>query len=126
MQLYPYFNWLNMPYAADRKEFIATYCSNGGTDRLQNLFKSCMIRRTMGSQLFGRPIVWLPLSHRNVEDVQLSHQERVVYELLQGKYKTIIKQWDEKGELQRNRAVALVRHICTIGDLKEKLRCTRN
>ncbi|KAH6668236.1 SNF2 family N-terminal domain-containing protein [Halenospora varia] len=106
----PYFNWLNMPCAVNRKDFISTYCSRsdeGATDLLQNLFTSCMIRRTMGSQLFGRPIVWLPLSHRQIEDVQLSHQERVIYEHLHHTYKTVIKRWDNKGRLHQNRAIAL-------------------
>jgi hypothetical protein len=68
-----------------------------------------MIRRTMGSQLFGRPIVWLPLSHRQIEAVRLSHQERVIYEHLHHTYKTVIKRWDNKGRLHQNRAIALVR-----------------
>ncbi|PTU25320.1 hypothetical protein P175DRAFT_0514074 [Aspergillus ochraceoroseus IBT 24754] len=79
-EFYPLFHFLDVPRIGTSQDFLSKYCSTDeGQDRLRNLLRSFMHRRTHSSRLFSLPIISLPDVEQKVVRVRFCEAERILY-----------------------------------------------
>ncbi|PLN85974.1 P-loop containing nucleoside triphosphate hydrolase protein [Aspergillus taichungensis] len=83
-EFYPHFDFLGVPQLGDFGEFIKQYSKASADDeaeqRLVNLLRSLMIKRTHQSKLFSLPVIKLPDLDEEVVVVNFCEAERAIYE----------------------------------------------
>ncbi|KAE8604306.1 hypothetical protein XENTR_v10014665 [Xenopus tropicalis] len=118
---------------------------DGGLCRLQALIKNITLRRTKTSKIRGRPVLDLPERKVFIQHVELSEEERQIYESLKNEGKAVISRYVSEGTILSHYADVLavlvrLRQLCchpflvssalssitttadsTPGDVREKL-----
>ncbi|KAL4784180.1 SNF2 family N-terminal domain-containing protein [Aspergillus varians] len=83
-EFYPLFSFLNVPGIGDHANFMSYYRDDElGNERLSNLLKAYMMRRTHASRLFTLPIIQLPDIKESRVDVEFSEAEWVMYQAIE-------------------------------------------
>ncbi|KAL2861244.1 putative SNF2 family helicase [Aspergillus lucknowensis] len=83
-ELYPLYDFLGVPQTKSYSQFISYYCSDDeGQQRLCNLNRTYMYRRTHASRMFSVPIIKLPDIRETRIDVQFSEAEWIFYEAIE-------------------------------------------
>ncbi|NP_001090145.1 helicase-like transcription factor L homeolog [Xenopus laevis] len=117
----------------------------GGLRRLQALIKNITLRRTKTSKIRGRPVLDLPERKVFIQHVELSEEEREIYESMKNEGKAVISRYVDEGTVLSHYADVLavllrLRQLCchphlvsstlstmastadsTPGDVREKL-----
>ncbi|PGH19530.1 hypothetical protein AJ80_03865 [Polytolypa hystricis UAMH7299] len=80
-ELYPYFDFLRVPWITGYENFCETYCQANDLDyaRLVNMLRSMMLRRTLEDTIFGYPILTLPDIDEQTIYVRFSRPEKFLY-----------------------------------------------
>ncbi|OJZ84527.1 hypothetical protein ASPFODRAFT_720787 [Aspergillus luchuensis CBS 106.47] len=79
-EFYPLFDFLGVPGIKDAGLFIKNFCSDDeGHDRLVNLLRAFLFRRTHKSRLFSLPVIKLPDVNERIVRVQFCAVERELY-----------------------------------------------
>ncbi|PWY77663.1 SNF2 family helicase [Aspergillus eucalypticola CBS 122712] len=79
-EFYPLFDFLGVPGSKDAGVFIKNFCSDDeGHDRLVNLLRAFLFRRTHKSRLFSLPVIKLPDVNERIVRVQFCAVERELY-----------------------------------------------
>ncbi|PYH72881.1 putative SNF2 family helicase [Aspergillus vadensis CBS 113365] len=79
-EFYPLFDFLGVPGIKDAGIFIKNFCSDDeGHDRLVNLLRAFLFRRTHKSRLFSLPVIKLPDVNERIVRVQFCAVERELY-----------------------------------------------
>ncbi|GLA58369.1 hypothetical protein AtubIFM54640_007515 [Aspergillus tubingensis] len=79
-EFYPLFDFLGVPGIKDAGVFIKNFCSDDeGHDRLVNLLRAFLFRRTHKSRLFSLPVIKLPDVNERIVRVQFCAVERELY-----------------------------------------------
>ncbi|PKY03745.1 hypothetical protein P168DRAFT_270237 [Aspergillus campestris IBT 28561] len=82
-EFYPQFDFLSVPQTGNFDTFFGRYCKASdqkAEQRLTNLLRSFMIKRTHQSRLFSLPVIKLPDLGEEVVKVNFCEAERTIYE----------------------------------------------
>ncbi|KAL4917009.1 SNF2 family N-terminal domain-containing protein [Aspergillus aurantiobrunneus] len=83
-EIYPLLSFLGVPGIGKHDEFLSYYRSDElGDERLSNLLKAYMCRRTHSSRLFALPIIQLPDIKETRVDVEFSEAEWMIYQAIE-------------------------------------------
>ena len=107
-ELFPYFSFLKVPHTGNYKTFRHNYCSNRtarvpiNKDRIHNILRAIMLRRTHVNTIFNAPIVKLPgITHKTVL-VEFNPIERHVYQMVKTRYCQQINSYSKSGTVTEN------------------------
>ncbi|KAH8809176.1 SNF2 family N-terminal domain-containing protein [Xylogone sp. PMI_703] len=103
-ELYPYIRFLRMEFTESFKDFRQWFCNPQNNDdkaRIDTLLDICMIRRTMKSTLLGRPVVSLPEPHADIQYVDLSREERLIYDITERRVRSYANEYFAADESER-------------------------
>ncbi|KAI0478136.1 SNF2 family N-terminal domain-containing protein [Xylaria cf. heliscus] len=92
-ELRPYLKFLKPDWSGDLKAFQYLYGSSvkdDDTSRLEAIMKILMLRRTMSDTHMGRPLYEIPMCHISENRVKLTREERVIYNVVESRYRDII------------------------------------
>ncbi|RHZ74032.1 hypothetical protein CDV55_109135 [Aspergillus turcosus] len=79
-EFYPHFDFLDYPDANDYSQFVKRYCEDEeAQQRLRNLCRTYLLRRTHSSRLFSLPIIKLPDIGESVIRIDFCEVERRIY-----------------------------------------------
>ncbi|PYH38842.1 putative SNF2 family helicase [Aspergillus neoniger CBS 115656] len=79
-EFYPLFHFLGVPGIKDVGSFIKNFCSDDdGHDRLVNILRAFLFRRTHKSRLFALPVIKLPDVNERIVRVAFCAVERELY-----------------------------------------------
>ncbi|KFY17587.1 hypothetical protein V492_00568 [Pseudogymnoascus sp. VKM F-4246] len=109
-ELYPYFRFLRMNWADNFSTFKKNFSdpdANDSTKRLNVMLNIIMMRRTIGSQILGRPLVQLPPIHPQLRVVTLSAEERAIYRTLEDRFRGMMNTHFMEGTAEKNYGVYL-------------------
>ncbi|KAI8946690.1 P-loop containing nucleoside triphosphate hydrolase protein [Xylaria longipes] len=81
-ELYPYFKFLKADWAGDLRDFHYLYGNSAD--------------QTMATTFMGRPLYDIPMCHMSVRRVQLTKEERVIYNVVESRFIEIINKILEK------------------------------
>ncbi|KAI9375763.1 SNF2 family N-terminal domain-containing protein [Aspergillus egyptiacus] len=83
-EFYPLFDFLGVPQIKSYEHFEANYLSDEqGINRLRNLLRTYMMRRTHASRFMSLPIITLPDIIESTINVEFSEAEWVLYEAIE-------------------------------------------
>ncbi|KAI1491548.1 P-loop containing nucleoside triphosphate hydrolase protein [Biscogniauxia mediterranea] len=68
------------------------------TAQLSAILSKIMIRRTTSDSFMGQPLYTIPLCHQEFRRIRLSEEERVIYDVLEARYREIMNERLEKGD----------------------------
>ncbi|XP_053316883.1 helicase-like transcription factor isoform X2 [Spea bombifrons] len=85
-----------------------TMGDRGGLGRLQALIKNITLRRTKTGKIKGKPVLELPERKVFVQHIQLSDEERQIYETLKNEGKAVISRYFDEGTVLAHYADVLV------------------
>ncbi|EFJ31937.1 hypothetical protein SELMODRAFT_87168 [Selaginella moellendorffii] len=109
--LYAFFCFLRVkPYCSDWRAFdqqYEEYEKTGYSAELKVALESIVLRRSKKSIINGEPVLRLPPRLVNRVEVELSQQERELYENLRKEYQDRISEYRSKGTLHMNRFIIL-------------------
>ncbi len=74
----------------DLQQFREDFCDAESEEcnlRVGFLLSFIMLRRTHKDRMFGRPLVNLPLAHDMIQELEFTHEERALYEVLEDKFR---------------------------------------
>ncbi|KAI0550678.1 SNF2 family N-terminal domain-containing protein [Xylaria curta] len=92
-ELYPYFKFLKSDWAGSISEFQYLYgntADDESENRLGVVMNILMLRRTMSDRFMGRPLYEVPMCYISVEDVRLTKEERVIYNVVESRFVEIL------------------------------------
>ncbi|KAI0411311.1 SNF2 family N-terminal domain-containing protein [Xylaria grammica] len=98
-ELYPYLLFLKTDWAGDIKDFRYLYGNpedDASADRLTVIMNILMLRRTMKDSFLGRPLYRIPKGYITVRRVRLTSEERVIYNVVEARFREIINAILEK------------------------------
>ncbi|KAH8705435.1 SNF2 family N-terminal domain-containing protein [Talaromyces proteolyticus] len=83
-ELWAYFNFLGVPHIGKFANFIKNYCdgSDIANQRVVNIIRAVVFRRTLKARLFSRPIVILPEIAEVTETLEPSLIEEALYNMV--------------------------------------------
>ncbi|KAI0451628.1 SNF2 family N-terminal domain-containing protein [Xylaria acuta] len=105
-ELYPYFKFLKADWVGNLREFHHLYgnsADNESESRLKVVMEILMLRRTMADRFMGRPLYEIPMGHISVRRVQLTREERVIYNVVESRFIGIINKILERLRKQGRR-----------------------
>ncbi|KAJ0413382.1 SNF2 family N-terminal domain-containing protein [Aspergillus carlsbadensis] len=83
-EFFPLFSFIGVPKLGDYEDFMSYYCTDSaGEQRLSNLLRAFMMRRTHASRLFSLPIIQLPDINERSFEVEFSEAEWLIYEAIE-------------------------------------------
>ncbi|KAF4169181.1 hypothetical protein CNMCM6936_009178 [Aspergillus lentulus] len=86
-EFYPHFDFLEYPDTNDYSQFVKRYCEDDeAQQRLRNLCRTYLLRRTHSSRLFSLPIIKLPDIGETVIKVDFCDVERRIYDEVLDKF----------------------------------------
>ncbi|KAL4967891.1 SNF2 family N-terminal domain-containing protein [Aspergillus stella-maris] len=79
-EFYPLLSFLDVPGAGKYRDFLSYYrCGETANERLHNLLRAYMLRRTHASRFMARPIISLPDIKEIKHEVEFSEAEWLIY-----------------------------------------------
>jgi SNF2 family DNA or RNA helicase len=105
-ELYPYFNFLKVPHTGDFTTFVNNYCESRNDrslvnmDRINNILRAIMLRRTHVDTLFNAPIVKLPGIEHDTVMLDFNEVERAIYKLIKSKFINVINNYSKTGSIE--------------------------
>ena len=105
-ELYPYFNFLKVPHTGDFTTFVNNYCESRSDrslvnmDRINNILRAIMLRRTHVDTLFNAPIVKLPGIEHDTVMLDFNEVERAIYKLIKSKFINVINTYSKAGSIE--------------------------
>jgi hypothetical protein len=84
-RLFPYLRFLKANYSMDWKTFQRYFCDTHADDshnRIATLLSYTMMRRTMKTTILNRAIITLPEPHPDIQYVNFSDEERIIYRIV--------------------------------------------
>ncbi|KNF01813.1 hypothetical protein PSTG_04932 [Puccinia striiformis f. sp. tritici PST-78] len=112
--IYPYLRFLRIrPYndAGRFRDHITMYEKkrpNLATDRAQAVLATCMLRRQKNTQLDGKPLIVLPPKHKEDVMLDMTVEEREIYEMLEKRAQQKFNVFLRRGTVLKNFACILV------------------
>ncbi|KAL3452103.1 SNF2 family N-terminal domain-containing protein [Aspergillus insuetus] len=83
-EFWPLLSFIGVPKIGDYEDFMSYYCNDlVGEQRLTNLLRAFMMRRTHASRLFSLPIIQLPDINEQTVEVEFSEAEWLIYEAIE-------------------------------------------
>ncbi|KAL3492758.1 hypothetical protein BJX62DRAFT_235916 [Aspergillus germanicus] len=83
-EFWPLLSFIGVPNIGDYEDFMSYYCTDSvGEQRLTNLLRAFMMRRTHASRLFSLPIIRLPDINEQSVEVEFSEAEWLIYEAIE-------------------------------------------
>lgn len=107
-ELFPYFSFLKVPHTGDYATFCHNFCNNRmgrepvDMERIHNILRAIMLRRTHVDTLFNAPIVKLPGIRHSTRPVEFNEVERALYNMVKSRYVHEINAYSKSGELTAN------------------------
>ncbi|KIW44355.1 uncharacterized protein PV06_05369 [Exophiala oligosperma] len=107
-ELFPYFSFLRVPHTGDYNTFCHNYCNNRSNrepvnmERIHNILRAIMLRRTHVDSLFNAPIVKLPGISHVTHEVEFNSIERAIYSMVKRRYAQQINTFSSSGNLTAN------------------------
>jgi SNF2 family DNA or RNA helicase len=105
-ELYPYFNFLKVPHTGDFTTFVNNYCGSRtdrslvDMERINNILRAIMLRRTHVDTLFNAPIVKLPGIEYDTVMLDFNEVERAIYKLIKSKFVNMINNYSKTGSIE--------------------------
>ena len=105
-ELYPYFNFLKVPHTGDFTTFVNNYCESRvdrslvNMERINNILRAIMLRRTHVDTLFNAPIVKLPGIEHDTVMLDFNEVERAIYKLIKSKFINVINNYSKTGSIE--------------------------
>jgi SNF2 family DNA or RNA helicase len=105
-ELYPYFNFLKVPHTGDFTTFVNNYCGSRtdrslvDMERINNILRAIMLRRTHVDTLFNAPIVKLPGIEYDTVMLDFNEVERAIYRLIKSKFVNMINNYSKTGSIE--------------------------
>ncbi|KAG9232866.1 SNF2 family N-terminal domain-containing protein [Amylocarpus encephaloides] len=110
-EVYPYLKFMRANYTMDFPTFQKKVCNIDKPecrDRIRALLSICMMRRTMGDTILGRPIVNLPDPSTNLRKIDFSQEESVIYRITEDRFRGIMNTFHAKGDKIRTYGMFMV------------------
>ncbi|KAL4889395.1 SNF2 family N-terminal domain-containing protein [Aspergillus ambiguus] len=83
-EFYPHFDFLGVPRTGRYDDFVKLYCQDEtAQERLTNMLRAILFRRTHASRLFTLPIIKLPDIKEQIIEVDFCDVERAIYTEIQ-------------------------------------------
>ncbi|PLB49011.1 hypothetical protein P170DRAFT_407934 [Aspergillus steynii IBT 23096] len=115
-EFYPIFDFLEVPGNGTFEAFFENYCKNEiGRDRLLNMLRSFMFRRTHASRLFSLPVVNLPKIQERIISTEFCAAERAIYDAIVATF------FNNINGLSNSKNPKLAQHQCIL-TMMQKLR----
>ncbi|KAH8594411.1 SNF2 family N-terminal domain-containing protein [Bisporella sp. PMI_857] len=89
-ELFPYLRFLKAHFAMDWDTFRNYFCDAEGEEsqkRIATILSFTMMRRTMATTILNRPIIHLPKPHPEIQYVDFSTQERIIYRITENRFR---------------------------------------
>jgi len=105
-ELYSYFNFLKVPHTGDFTTFVNNYCGSRtdrslvDMERINNILRAVMLRRTHIDTLFNAPIVKLPGIEHETVMLDFNEVERAIYRLIKSKFVNVINNYSKNGSIE--------------------------
>ncbi|KAF1948372.1 hypothetical protein CC80DRAFT_431711 [Byssothecium circinans] len=110
-ELYPYFNYIGVPYTGSYQIFKQNYCDTGSTESNERLLvrlSQFMLRRTHDERMFEAPILKLPRADQLTYTCDFNAVERNVYDIVEKRFIQTINAWQANGEIDKSYSNILV------------------
>ncbi|KAI0440532.1 SNF2 family N-terminal domain-containing protein [Xylaria telfairii] len=108
-EIYPYLKFLKVNGVGDPKDFRYLYSNTedaSAMNELSTMMNTIMLRRTMKDSFMGRPLYEIPKPHYDIRRVRLTKEERIIYSVLEERFRGVINDVLEKVQA-RGRQVRL-------------------
>ncbi|KAL3423956.1 SNF2 superfamily protein [Phlyctema vagabunda] len=110
-ELYSYLRFLRIPYTNSYQEFVKWFCDPDARDcqsRIAAVLSFSMMRRNMNTKLLGHAIVSLPTPHPEIQYIDFSLEERIIYRITETRFRENINSYFARGTDQRNYGMFMV------------------
>ncbi|EXJ91918.1 hypothetical protein A1O3_00468 [Capronia epimyces CBS 606.96] len=107
-ELYPYFRFLRVPHTGDYGTFCHNFCNSRmsrepiNMERIHNILRAIMLRRTHVDTMFNAPVVKLPGITHTTHLVEFNEVERAIYNMVKTRYIFQINSYSRSGGLTAN------------------------
>ena len=101
-EFYPYFSFLQVKHTGNYKTFKKNFCDKKRPvtmERLHEVLRMFMIRRTHAEKIFDRPVLKLPATSQRTTEVKFNDIERAIYDIVR---KRFIKRINGSGGIPRD------------------------
>ncbi|KAI1635065.1 P-loop containing nucleoside triphosphate hydrolase protein [Biscogniauxia mediterranea] len=111
-ELYPHLKFLVPSWDHDLMYFKHLFDdAKDKTAQLSAILSKIMIRRTTNDSFMGQPLYTIPLCHQEFRRIQLSEEERVIYDVLEARYREIMNDRLEKGDKKTGYCLELLMRL---------------
>ncbi|KAI9051714.1 hypothetical protein LZ554_004754 [Drepanopeziza brunnea f. sp. 'monogermtubi'] len=110
-ELFPYLRFLKANYSMDWQTFQKYFCdpmAANSYSRISTVLSYTMMRRTMKTTILNRPIITLPPPHPNIQYINFSPEEQIIYRITENRFRSNLNSFFKKGEASRNYGVFMV------------------
>ncbi|KAI1356101.1 SNF2 family N-terminal domain-containing protein [Xylaria sp. FL0043] len=102
-EIYPYLQFLKAKVPQEIKVFRKLFTNTKDATarmRLRNIIEPLMFRRTMKDTFMGRPLYEIPTPHYDVTRVELTREERIIYGIVERRFREIINDLLAQGQVE--------------------------
>ncbi|KAI9883645.1 MAG: hypothetical protein M1823_004592 [Watsoniomyces obsoletus] len=104
-ELFPYFQFFRVPWTGSLQGFKKNFCNPNSEEhhlRIGYTLSFIMMRRTLKTRMFGRPIIDIPKAHETVERINFTKAERALYDTLEERFRMDINSYFLQGAARQN------------------------
>ncbi|KAJ3579204.1 hypothetical protein NPX13_g1368 [Xylaria arbuscula] len=94
-EIYPYLKFLKAEVPDEFGKFRSLFMNikdDVAMQRLTDIVEPIMLRRTMNHTFMGRPLYSIPKPHYDVKYVELTKEERIIYNAVESRFREIINE----------------------------------
>ncbi|KAI1358414.1 SNF2 family N-terminal domain-containing protein [Xylaria arbuscula] len=94
-EIYPYLKFLKAEVPDEFGKFRSPFMNikdDVAMQRLTDIVEPIMLRRTMNHTFMGRPLYSIPKPHYDVKYVELTKEERIIYNAVESRFREIINE----------------------------------
>ena len=103
-EFYSFFDFLEVDNTGSFHTFKRNFCSKtqkNSMARLHSFLRKIMLRRTNADEMFGRPILSLPLLSHETIPLDFNKLERAIYHIVKARFVAKINEWSLGGQIEK-------------------------